>query len=335
MWRSLCSQTQRRLRKLYRTKCSALRRYLTGDYVDLECVHGEITLNGTKACLDQTIVQIYWGPADGHTYWYWVAAEPDSGYVFHNWSVPAGVCLPPPGSCHGTSTVDPVNLSSSCPNGQHCGSGTVVVTFVTIPTPKTQYNWAGYLIGSTGSFIQVSGSWIQPSVSCNATNADASTWAGIDGYVTSGTGPIPEQGGTTAWCISGAASYVGWYEDPLTSGFVNITGSGYTVKAGDRITANVTYSPSTGYFVITVMDKIRAGATRPRLSLIRERWRIRRSVSPSGFCYQGDHTTTAIWLTWAQRNSAFITQAHLDAVRTGPPRGDLSAASELLPKLKW
>ena len=127
---------------------------------------------------------------------------------------------------------------------------------MTIPTPKTQYNWAGYLVtGSTGSFIQVSGSWIQPSVSCNATNADASTWAGIDGYVTSGTGPIPEQGGTTAWCISGAASYVAWYEDPLTSGFVNITGSGYTVKAGDRITANVTYSPSTGYFVITVMDK--------------------------------------------------------------------------------
>ena len=50
--------------------------------VDLECVHGEITLNGTKACLDQTIVQIYWGPADGHTYWYWVAAEPGLGLCF-------------------------------------------------------------------------------------------------------------------------------------------------------------------------------------------------------------------------------------------------------------
>jgi hypothetical protein len=107
-------------------------------------------------------------------------------------------------------------------------------------------NWAGYAVtGGSGSVTQVTGSWVQPAVTCSTTYA--AFWDGIDGYNSN----TVEQGGTLAYCSGGHAYYYAWYEFyPAAS--VEITS--ISVHPGDAISVTVTYSTSASDFAITVKD---------------------------------------------------------------------------------
>jgi hypothetical protein len=109
-------------------------------------------------------------------------------------------------------------------------------------------NWAGYAVtGGTNSVTQVTGSWIEPAVTCTRSTTYAAFWDGIDGFNSN----TVEQGGTLAYCSHGSAHYSAWYEFyPAAS----VTISSIAVHPGDTVSVTVTYSSTTGQFTITVQD---------------------------------------------------------------------------------
>ncbi|HET7404602.1 MAG TPA: G1 family glutamic endopeptidase [Candidatus Bathyarchaeia archaeon] len=119
----------------------------------------------------------------------------------------------------------------------NCPSGTVCST-----------NWSGFAVtAANGAVSLAKGSWIVPSVTCGSSNTYSSYWVGIDGYSSS----TVEQTGTDSDCSSGHGVYYAWYEFyPNPS--VQI--SGFTVHPGDVVTAQVSYSTSTGLFTTTITD---------------------------------------------------------------------------------
>lgn len=113
-------------------------------------------------------------------------------------------------------------------------------------TSEGSTNWAGYVItGAAGSISDVKMSWVVPSVSCSFLSETYSAeWVGIDG---AGTNTV-EQIGTSSNCGLLGASYSAWYEFyPASS--VSISG---TVKAGDIISAQVSYSA--GLYNVLITD---------------------------------------------------------------------------------
>jgi Peptidase A4 family len=102
----------------------------------------------------------------------------------------------------------------------------------------TSSNWAGYATSRSGvTFKRVSGSWVQPKISCSSVRRRYSAyWLGLGGLHTTST--ALEQIGTEADCGGGKATYSAWYElvpdDP-----VNLK---LTVRPGDTISAAVTVS---------------------------------------------------------------------------------------------
>jgi hypothetical protein len=95
-------------------------------------------------------------------------------------------------------------------------------------------NWSGY-VDTGGTFSDVSGSWIQPAVSCRAGKVGfAAFWVGIDGFTT----PPAEQAGTEVWCKGQQTTYEAVYElYPAAEVFLN--SSTYPVLPGDTLTARV------------------------------------------------------------------------------------------------
>jgi Peptidase A4 family len=107
--------------------------------------------------------------------------------------------------------------------------------------PLVSSNWAGYAVSGTNasgvptSFTDVTGSWIQPKVSCTAGRPSYSAfWVGLGGF--SSESQALEQIGTEANCDTGGhAVYAAWYElVPAPSTPIRMT-----VRPGDRITAAV------------------------------------------------------------------------------------------------
>lgn len=132
----------------------------------------------------------------------------------------------------------PNQVLALSPHGSYnCPAGTVCST-----------NWSGFAVtGPNGSVSDVKGSWIVPSVTCSSKTTYSSYWVGIDGYSSS----TVEQTGTDSDCSSGHGNYYAWYEFyPNPS--VQI--SGFTVNPGDIVTAEVSYSSSTGQFTTTITD---------------------------------------------------------------------------------
>jgi hypothetical protein len=99
-------------------------------------------------------------------------------------------------------------------------------------------NWAGYVVRpSAGKRMRsVSGTWVEPSVSCTAGQASYSAvWVGLGGY--SQNAKALEQIGTDSDCTrSGHAVYSSWVE-LLPAAPVALA---IKVHPGDRITASVT-----------------------------------------------------------------------------------------------
>ena len=108
----------------------------------------------------------------------------------------------------------------------------------------TSTDWAGYAAnGST--YTSVSASWVQPAVKCTSVNQYASFWTGLDGYSSASV----EQTGSEADCVGGTAEYYAWYEMYPAAPVIYSN----TLKAGDKVTASVTFS-GTSTYVLTFTD---------------------------------------------------------------------------------
>jgi hypothetical protein len=104
------------------------------------------------------------------------------------------------------------------------------------PVPGTDYatNWSGYA-DTGGVFTDVSGSWVEPKVSCAKSDLGfAAFWVGIDGF----TSQTVEQTGTEAVCAGKQKTYEAFYE-LYPAAAVVLDSSTYPVLAGDTLTADV------------------------------------------------------------------------------------------------
>lgn len=104
--------------------------------------------------------------------------------------------------------------------------------------------WGGYAASGSG-FTTISGSWTEPSATCNSTNDLFAPWIGIDGY---GTNTV-EQTGVQTDCSSGQPVLSGWYEMyPAAPVYYS-----NAVSQGDSISASVVYQGSSSY-TLTLTD---------------------------------------------------------------------------------
>jgi hypothetical protein len=109
---------------------------------------------------------------------------------------------------------------------------------------STGDSWAGYVVYG-GKYKSVSATWTQPALKCTTGDQYSSYWVGLDGYESD----TVEQIGTEADCIGKTAEYYAWYEMyPAAS----VTYSN-TIKAGDAISASVTFS-GTDTYTLTIKD---------------------------------------------------------------------------------
>jgi hypothetical protein len=109
-------------------------------------------------------------------------------------------------------------------------------------------NWSGYAVtGSAGSVTDVKGSWKVPAiVACpKRTNQYSSFWVGIDGFSSN----TVEQVGTDSDCRGGVPVYYAWYEFYPSPSYTI-----FTVTPGNVISAEVTYSSSSGKFTVSISD---------------------------------------------------------------------------------
>lgn len=120
-------------------------------------------------------------------------------------------------------------------------------------------NWSGYIAGgdstadSAENFSSVSGSWVQPSVTCSSGETESAFWVGLGGDDSQS--DALEQAGTEADCTStGKATYYAWYE-LLPAAPVRL---GLTVDAGDHISTTVSVG---GTSVTVVLKDTTTGAS--------------------------------------------------------------------------
>lgn len=119
-------------------------------------------------------------------------------------------------------------------------------------TTVQSLNWAGYAVSSSvaGSVTDVKGSFTIPTVSCNANNAFASFWVGIDGF---SSGTVEQTGVTANPCNSSLApvGYSAWFEFfPAAPVYASAS-----LAPGESVTAEVTFSPNTGIFTTNIIVK--------------------------------------------------------------------------------
>ncbi|WP_328610287.1 G1 family endopeptidase [Amycolatopsis sp. NBC_00345] len=104
--------------------------------------------------------------------------------------------------------------------------------------------WGGYV--ATGSnFTTISGSWVEPEVTCNSQNDVFAPWVGVDGY---GSQTV-EQTGVETNCENGSPQYRAWYEMyPAAPVYWDDA-----VSAGDHFTGKVEDTGG-GNYDITLTD---------------------------------------------------------------------------------
>jgi len=190
--------------------------------------------------------------------------------------------------------------------GVPVGAG-IGVASAAIPTPSggpitfgaTTTNWGGYVVvGTSGSVSAVTGSWVQPAVTCTKKATYVGLWDGIDGFNTK----TVEQGGTLAYCAKGHAHYSAWYEFfPAPS----VTIPSLTVTPGSLVSVTVTYNATASTFAIAVQVGnatvthigTESGATRSSAECIDERPSVNRqlsSLADFGTVYFGADSTSTI-----------------------------------------
>ena len=157
----------------------------------------------------------------------------------------------------GTSTSSHPSAETTTSPAQAQAASTIKVT------DQEDSNWSGYVVASSAttktSFSNVSGSWTQPAVHCEAGSPSHSAfWVGLGGY----SGKHLEQTGTSADCsASGQASYYVWYElVPAAEVLVHMT-----VQPGDRLSAHVAVSGDT--VTVSISDLTRHTTFSKRLQM--------------------------------------------------------------------
>jgi hypothetical protein len=113
----------------------------------------------------------------------------------------------------------------------------------------TSRNWDGYITYASDEgtdFNVVKATWVQPAVTCPQPNAWTVFWVGLDGWWND----TVEQGGSSAECVNGVPQYATWWEMFPTNAITTV----FSISAGNKITARVTYKPATTTFVISVKD---------------------------------------------------------------------------------
>ena len=117
-------------------------------------------------------------------------------------------------------------------------------TPATAATTVQSATWAGYyLSGASGAYSSVSASFTVPGATCKSSGTQvADFWTGLDG-VTSDT---VEQIGIEADCLSGTASFFGWY-DLYPAAPVDFSNA---ISSGDSMSASVTFSGTTTYTLV-------------------------------------------------------------------------------------
>jgi hypothetical protein len=113
------------------------------------------------------------------------------------------------------------------------------VSDATVTTQSTvSENWSGYSASDSsgsGQFTSVSGSWVEPTVSCSTGTGYDAFWVGLGG--TEQQSQSLEQIGTQAACTgSGAAQHFAWYE-LVPAGPVRL---GLAIHPGDKLAGEVT-----------------------------------------------------------------------------------------------
>jgi hypothetical protein len=116
-------------------------------------------------------------------------------------------------------------------------------TSATVPSQQeVSQNWAGYVAGGSSSdtqFSSVSGSWVQPTVTCNSGQSYSAYWVGLGG--SSSQSDALEQTGTQGDCTAnGGTQYYAWYE-LVPSAPVQLS---LAIHPGDHISAKVSVSGS-------------------------------------------------------------------------------------------
>lgn len=107
--------------------------------------------------------------------------------------------------------------------------------------------WGGYVAQGSG-FTSISGSWVEPQVSCNTSNDVFAPWVGVDGY---GSQTV-EQTGVETNCANGSPEYKPWYEMyPAQPVYWNDP-----VGPGDRMTGSVVDNGG-GDYTLTLTDETR------------------------------------------------------------------------------
>ena len=130
------------------------------------------------------------------------------------------------------------------PTTQIISPGTGISPVVTQPgTPasvtSSSSNWSGYA-ASGGNFTSVTATWTVPTVSANATGADA-TWVGIGGL----TSRDLIQAGTQAMVDGSGVAYTSWIEMlPQSSREVPLS-----VSAGDSVTVSITQQSGNDWLI--------------------------------------------------------------------------------------
>jgi uncharacterized membrane protein YgcG len=128
--------------------------------------------------------------------------------------------------------------------------------------PQNSTNWAGYVATSAHStrglakrFTSVSGTWVEPSATCTASQRTFSAfWVGLGGYYANSR--ALEQIGSEADCSSdGETFYYAWYE-LVPAGAVNIR---MEINPGDTIHATVNVA---GEHVTVTLADLTSGAPR-------------------------------------------------------------------------
>ena len=115
-------------------------------------------------------------------------------------------------------------------------------------------DWAGF--AATGPTVtSVSGSWVQPTVTCPVKKLQQSAfWVGIDGF--DSTDPTVQQIGTDADCIKkvkkvpGGPVHYAWYE-MYPAGLMVLDPATYPVHPGDALTGSVTLVGSSYVLALT------------------------------------------------------------------------------------
>ena len=182
------------------------------------------------------------------------------------WAVPAiGLAALPvlvgaalaPAACAGTPGA--VASTASSP------AGAVTVPRITIPplrqpqpllgephsilgTRTQSPNWSGYDVVTGGPFTSVTATWRQPRVRASSYFTDVAFWVGLDGDTADPGGDAPqtvEQIGTEGYSLQGDVYYDAWYEMyPAAPVFLTGKKNKLAIRAGDSVTASVTYAPA-------------------------------------------------------------------------------------------